>query len=477
MNASQKQQQVLSTLNIDGSRRWIRPRPNAGRFLSARRVVAYFLIAVFTLLPYIRVDGKPSILLDIIRREFTLFGTTFYPTDTLLLALLVLSWFVSIFLVTAFLGRFWCGWLCPQTVYMEFVYRPIERLFEGKPGGRKKTGGWRKPAKILAYLLISMFLAHTFLAYFVGIDQLVHWIGRSPLNHPTSFLVMAFVTAMMMFDFAFFREQTCIVACPYGRFQSVLLDRNSLIVGYDKTRGEPRGKKIRTPKGGEVALNVIGDCVDCNKCVTCCPTGIDIRDGLQMECIGCAQCVDACDSVMDKIGRARGLIRYSSQAALEGGKRKVVRPRTLLYPLLLGALLTGLVLTAVGRTPAEISIIRARGQPFYVSDNEIINNARIRVRNRTDTDVSYSVQLIDVADGHLLIDEADGALTVGAGALASTTATIAVTPAAFANGDFVVTVRVTGSDGYAKDVEFRLFGPRYTPPTDGGNDQVKPGDG
>lgn len=388
---------VLSTLNADGSRRWLRPRLSKGRYLTARRVVAYSLIAIFTLLPYITIKGKPAILLNIPDREFTFFGFTFLPTDTVLLALFMLSVFVTIFLITALFGRVWCGWACPQTVYMEFVYRPIERLIEGSPSKMRKvtaaTGG-KKVLKFAVYLLVSLFIAHIFLAYFVGVDQLKVWVTRSPFEHPTSFLVMAAVTGLMMFDFGFFREQVCLVACPYGRFQSVMLDRESLIVTYDQNRGEPRGKiKRKKNRDGDVSLDVMpnGDCIDCKMCVTTCPTGIDIREGLQMECIGCAQCIDACDSVMDKVGRPRGLIRYSSQAAVEDGKWSLWRPRIFFYPALLVLFVSLFVYTLSTKAEADVTVMRAQGVTFVERGGGLIQNQlRIKLTNRTDETRSYT---------------------------------------------------------------------------------------
>ncbi len=241
---------VLSTLNEDGSRRWLRPKLSVGAFFRKRRVVAYALMVVFFLIPYLRMNGRPLVLLDVPHRQFTLFGYTFLPTDTLLFMLLLISIAIGIFLLTALFGRVWCGWACPQTVYMEFLFRPIERFFEGGRSGSmaldKRPGLHpRRLAKNAVYVLLALFLAHTFLAYFVGIDQLVQWVRQSPFEHPTSFLIMAGTTAAIFFDFGWFREQTCLVACPYGRLQSVLLDRQSVIVGYDVLRGEPRTHKVK----------------------------------------------------------------------------------------------------------------------------------------------------------------------------------------------------------------------------------------
>mgnify|MGYP001355652252 FL=1 len=389
---------ILSTLNDDGSRRWLKPRPSPGKFWHARRAVAYLLIAIFTAIPYLTINGKPAVLLDIIARRFTILGYTFLPTDTLLLAFTLLIIGLGIFLFTAIFGRVWCGWGCPQTVYMEYVFRPIERFFEGTPGRAKK--GWlqhspaRKFLKLGVYFIVSCYLAHTFLAYFVGVDQLRIWVTRSPVNHPTAFAVMAIVTALMMFDFTFFREQTCLVVCPYGRFQSALIDRQSLIVAYDKNRGEPRGKKPAPHTGGpgDLSLKVIGDCVDCGMCVQTCPTGIDIRNGLQMECVHCTQCIDACDSVMAKLKRPLGLIRYASQAEIAGEPRRFFRPRIVVYPLILCILITGFVITLLTRTPFNATLLRTRGAPFIeLPDGTIGNNARLELVNREDQPVELHV--------------------------------------------------------------------------------------
>ncbi|HLB37401.1 MAG TPA: 4Fe-4S binding protein, partial [Gemmatimonadales bacterium] len=220
---------VLPTLNQDGTRRWLRPKLSRGRFFRRRRGLAWVLIALFALIPYLRLNGKPLILLDVVRRQFTMFGTTFLPTDTVLLMLLLVGIFLAIFWLTAVYGRVWCGWACPQTVYMEFLYRPIERLIEG--GSRAQSDldrrGWalRRLIKHAVFVGLSLFLAHTFLAYFVGVEELRRWVTRSPVEHPAAFLVMATTTALMFLDFGWFREQVCMVACPYGRLQSVLLDR------------------------------------------------------------------------------------------------------------------------------------------------------------------------------------------------------------------------------------------------------------
>ena len=384
---------VLSTLESDGSRRWLYPRLSRGVLWKRRRALAYFLILFFVVLPHLRMpNGRPVVLLDIASREFVFFGHPFLPTDTLLLTLLMLGVFLTIVLATALVGRVWCGWACPQTVYMEFLFRPIDRLFEGTTGKggkpKKSPTGIMAVARFAVYFVLCCLLAHTFLAYFVGTDRLAVWIRRSPFEHPTSFLVMGATTGLMLFDFLFFREQLCLIACPYGRFQSVMLDRQSLIVAYDENRGEPRKKGRRTE------LNTGGDCVDCNQCVVVCPTGIDIRDGLQLECVNCTQCIDACNNVMDRVKRPRGLIRYTSQDALAGKRARRLRVRTVAYPILL--MLVGVAFLTVLATKYafDARLMRGRGNPFQQTTPGIItNNFNLRLTNRTEAPRRYEIEV------------------------------------------------------------------------------------
>lgn len=459
---------VLSTLERDGSRRWLFPSLSTGRLWRWRRIVAYVLIVVFVAIPHLRLSGKPLILLNIPAREFTLFGTTFLPTDTLLLALAMVGLFVAIALVTAVGGRLWCGWACPQTVYMEYLFRPIDRLFEGTAGrGGKPQRSLTPPMRILrwsVYLLLSMLLAHTFLAYFVGTEQLARWIRSSPTQHPMAFLVMFGTTAAMLFDFLFFREQMCLIACPYGRFQSVMLDRRSLIVGYDYGRGEPRGKlskKAATSHPAKGAHPAKGDCVACNRCVAVCPTGIDIRDGLQMECINCAQCIDACNDVMRKVGRPEGLIRYTSQDELQGKPARLLRPRTMLYPILLLGI--GIAFFSVLSTKYAFDVrpLRAGGNPFSQGPvGEIRNSFRLRIVNRSDLRQSYAIEVVQPAEAVLTVVDEDG-LTLDPGHTSIVPLMIEVPRGVMPrSGRLDATIRIEDSNGIQRSIEYTLLGPR-----------------
>lgn len=457
------EERVLPTLNDDGTRRWITPKHAAGRFNTIRTVVGWLLIGVFVAIPFLRMNGRPLVWLDLPARRFTLFGKVFLPTDTEVLLLGMLAIFVTIFLLSALLGRVWCGYGCPQTVYMEMVYRPVERFFSRLSKGYEKT--WRRPAasagKYLVFLVISMGLAHTFLAYFVSVDALAAWVRMSPFEHPVPFLVMAVTTGLVMFDFAYFREQMCTVVCPYARLQAVLLDKHSLIIGYDQKRGEPRGKAAV----GEIKRKLpmvdrsFGDCIDCRACVTVCPTGIDIREGLQLECIACAQCVDACDAIMNKVGAPEGLIRYSSQATLEeGAAPKLLRARTAIYPVVL-ALLVGLLAFAVSRHDgAEVKVLRGVGATFTEqADGVIANPIRVRIANRSAETTPYSLR-VEGPEGVTLVAPMNP-VVVAPDATESAPAFVRAPRALFAGGDVEVKIVVESPDGWSTALPFKLLGP------------------
>lgn len=453
------QENVLSTLHKSGSRRWIMPKLAQGLWWHRRRAVAYVLMVIFVIVPHLRMYGRPIIKLDILAREFTLLGHTFLPTDTLLVALLLLTALVGVVFATTAIGRAWCGWACPQTVYIEFLFRPLDRLFMGTIGRggapKDKLPPWKEAIRFVLYLGIISVLANSFLAYFVGTEQLAEWLWGSPLDHPIAFAVMATTTGLLMYDFFYFREQTCLIACPYGRFQSVMLDQQSLIVAYDPGRGEPRRK------GKRAEDDSAGDCVDCNQCVVVCPTGIDIRDGLQMECINCTQCIDACDNVMQKVGRETGLIRYTSQAALSGAAWKFWRARTIAYPVILLLLASGFVLAAAGKYSFDARVIRGKGAPFVsLVPGQTTNSFSLRLVNRSDEPQQYQVTIMEPANAELEVVEPQLLeLAVDESNLVPIQIHFPISTTA-GDGNEKVFMQISDSSGHQKTIDFKLLGPR-----------------
>ncbi len=371
----------LSSIRADGGRLAIHPLEVKGRFITWRRVTFIALIAIYLLAPLVHLGGHPAVHLDVGARRFYLLGGTFNAQDFWMVLLLATGFVFSVLFVTAWRGRLWCGWACPQTVFLEGVYRPIERLFDGPSTRRAKLAGqpWTGPrmaravAKHAAYLAVSIFIAHAATALFVSLHDLRGMIVEGPAAHLEAFAWTTSFTAALYFNFGWFREQFCVVLCPYGRLQSVLHDKESVTVAYDAKRGEPRGKISTTT----------GDCIDCRKCVQACPTAIDIRDGLQMECLACAQCVDACDDVMARIGKPQGLIRYASQNELAGGKRRVLRPRLFLYAALATIAVGTLTVVLLTRTPFEANVLRLRGVPFVVEGDRVRNQLEVHVVNKS----------------------------------------------------------------------------------------------
>jgi len=454
-------------MNEDGSRRWVRPKPATGAWFTRRRAVAYLLMVVYVAIPHVTINGKPSIWLNAVRREFTFFGYTFLATDTVLFMLLMGTLVLLVFTFTALFGRVWCGWGCPQTVWMEFVFRPIERWVEGGRMGSlqiDKTSGHLHPRRLLKYaiyLVIALFLAHTFLAYFVSVDQLAVWVRRSPIEHPSSFAIMAVTSVLVFLDFSYFREQTCTIACPYGRWQSVLLDRSSLIIAYDQGRGEPRMKGMRS------RLPTAGDCIDCGACVATCPTGIDIRDGLQMECIHCTQCADACDAIMASVGKPAGLIRYTSREILAGGKRHLLRPRTVLYPTMLALVSGTLVYQLNTKADADVTLLRSADRPFTEeADGRVANQVRVKIANRSGGHRAYRIEVTGVEGGQVVIPV--NPFPVAEGNTETVSLFILLPREHFATGDQMITIRVSDGTAFTADFPWRLLGPRdstsRTPP-------------
>jgi cytochrome c oxidase accessory protein FixG len=383
----------VTTINEDGSRRFVHATSVRGRFARWRAMLAVVLTTIYVALPWIRINGNPALFLDVAHRQFHYFGLTFVSQDIWIVFFVMSGIGFCLFFLSALLSRVWCGWACPQTVFLD-IARRIERWCEGDATERRKldrspwtfTKTVRRSAKHVLYALFSLFLAHVLLSYFVSLPRLYAMMKHAPAENLGSFAFVFLIAGALWFNLAWFREQFCIVLCPYGRLQSALIDSDSLVVGYDAKRGEPRGKK-----GTEGA----GDCVDCLRCVQVCPTGIDIRQGLQMECIGCTACIDACDSVMAKLDRKPGLIRYDSRHGFEGKRTRWVRPRTLLYTGLavLGAI--ALTIETSSLKSATVSLTRVTGIPYVVEGGVVRNQFLVRVLNKRNAPITFRLEIAD----------------------------------------------------------------------------------
>ncbi|MEW6057615.1 MAG: cytochrome c oxidase accessory protein CcoG [Bdellovibrionota bacterium] len=389
LNPKDLPQDRLTTSDKEGRRVYVYPSDVTGRFKKYRNVVQVFLILIFLVLPWINIGGYQSVLLDIPNRRFAIFGLTFWAHDAPMLVFVFGGAALSIAFITAVWGRAWCGWACPQTVFIENVFRRIERFVEGDAVARKAldAGGWsgdkvwKKALKWSLFLGVTLVISHSFLAYFVGAQNLGQIIRRTPGENFGSFLFMAAFSGLLLFDFGWFREQFCTVVCPYGRFQSLLMDNHSLVISYDEKRGEPR-------KQTHISQEKTGDCVNCYRCVQVCPTGIDIRRGVQLECIACTACIDACDDVMERLKKPRGLIRYATEVAMHGQKTSFIRPRTIVYFLLVLAVAIGLIATVRGRSDVELLLVRPNDVPYQDlghidGKRKIANRFKVELSNQT----------------------------------------------------------------------------------------------
>lgn len=404
----------LATVNEQGGRNWIYPKKPSGRYYKARNIFALFLLAFFFSGPFIEINGHPLLMINIIERQFVIFGVAFWPQDLHLLVFGMLTFIVGIVLFTAIFGRLFCGWACPQTIFMEMVFRRVEYWIEGDSNAqiRLNKAPWnaekvlKKGSKHAIFYTMAFLISNLFLAYVIGKDAWFKLITDPPSQHVAGLSSMIIFSGVFYGVFAFMREQVCHFVCPYGRMQSVMLDNNSINVMYDYVRGESRAKigdrnKIETRKATLADLGFsedaqFGDCIDCTQCVKVCPMGIDIRNGTQLECVHCTACIDACDEIMDKIDKPRGLIRYSSENAIKKEQRKIITPRVLAYSGVMLVLLTTFIILMTLRSDLETTILRERGTLFQeLPNNRFSNIYTIKVINKTFDDIDYELQLIE----------------------------------------------------------------------------------
>ncbi len=456
----------IATVNEKGKRNWIYPKKPDGWYYDMRTYVSYGLLLILFLLPFIKVNGEPFILLNVLERHFILFGVSFAPQDFYLFALAMITGTLFIILFTVVFGRLFCGWVCPQTIFMEMVFRKIEYWIEGDGNAQRRLAKapWtpekirKKTLKHGIFILISIVIAHTFLSYIIGADAVWEIITSSPADNLSGFVSMVVFTVVFYGVFSVMREQVCIAICPYGRLQGVLLDKNSIAVIYDWVRGEPRGKMQKKKKaapekkdheckstcvncrdGGSCADDILdkiekdvaaaaqnvkkdsviepglifppvvdegvaklGDCIECTLCVQVCPTGIDIRNGTQLECINCTACMDACDAVMIKIGREPGLIRYDSHNGIAEKKRKLITPRVIAYSVVLLAMLVINTALLTTRSEVDVLLMRTPGMLYQKNDDGTISNLyNYQIINKTRKDILVEFRLVDSTTGSI----------------------------------------------------------------------------
>ena len=388
----------IATVDEKGKRKWVYAQKPKGKFYNIRSWVSWGFFALFFTLPFIKLNGRPLFLFNIPEAKFIIFGKIFWPQDFMIFGLTMVTFIIFIVLFTAAFGRLFCGWVCPQTIFMEMLFRKAEYLIEGDAGRQKllNKSPWtsekirKKVLKHFVFFLLSFIIANFFLAYIIGIDELKKIISEPVSEHIVGFLAIIIFSAIFYAVYAFFREQACTVVCPYGRLQSVLLDRNSMIVAYDHQRGEPRGKY---KKQQEAQLSQ-GDCIDCFQCVKVCPTGIDIRNGTQMECVGCTACIDACNVMMIAVNKPTGLVRYASEAGISEGKKLRYTGRMRFYTFLLIILSGILTLLLISRKDIDGTILRTKGLTYQERGTDSMSNLfNIKVINKTINDMPVTLRL------------------------------------------------------------------------------------
>ncbi len=449
---------ALTTTSTEGKRIKVFPAkpPQNGFWFVRRQWVQWGMLALYVAIPWIQINGHPFLQLDIAHRRFSVFGQLFFAHEVPNLVFVALMFLMFIALITTLFGRAWCGWSCPQTVFIERVYRKIEFWIDGDHLAQRKLNAapmdinkfFKRSLKYGVFALVSILLGQIFLGYFVGPKEAFSYLTMSPAQHPSAFLSVMIMSAVVMFDFGWFREQFCLVACPYGRMQSVFMDQGSFFLAYDEKRK---------------------DCIDCGKCVAVCPTGIDVRQGLQFECIACTACADACDSVMTKINKPKGLIGYGNLLTLQGLKTKWFRARVWVYGILFILVTSGFVYRLQTRQIHQLEVIRAVDTPYQqVKDPDgkdfVINHFKIRFYNLdwNEAKVDYTVSESARAKGIEIIRAPNdqGLQIVASGGNTLSQFFLKVPKSEFVEGSAVTSITGVWDDGEVKqDAEVKLVGP------------------
>ncbi|ATA91684.1 cytochrome c oxidase accessory protein CcoG [Capnocytophaga canimorsus] len=407
----------IGTINEEGKRVWVYPKKPSGKFYNYRKYVSYFLLLFLFTAPFIKIEGNQFLMFNVLERRFNIFGLPFWPQDFYLFVISMIIGVVFVTLFTVAFGRIFCGWICPQTIFMEMVFRRIEYWIDGDRGAQmrldKQPWNGEKIRKRLLkwsiFFIISFAISNIFLAYLIGSDELLKLIADGPLAHLSTFVALLIFTGIFYFVFSWFREQACIIACPYGRLQGVLLDNQSIVVAYDYKRGESENGRKKFRKNEDRQALGYGDCIDCMQCVHVCPTGIDIRNGTQLECVNCTACIDACDEVMEKVGYPKGLIRYASEENIAKKAPFKFNLRMKGYTAVLSALIIVLIGMLFLRSELQATVLRLPGQLYQHEPDDVISNVyTYKIINKTTKDfenVSFKVVSPIAADVVLVSKE------------------------------------------------------------------------
>ncbi len=452
----------IATADETGRRLWVFAAKPKGRLYTARTIVSVFLFAFFFGAPFIKFGGEPMLLFDILGRRFIIFGLAFWPQDFHLFVLATITFIVFVVLFTAVFGRLFCGWICPQTVFLEMLFRRIEFWIDGGPAKQRrlKKQNWnaeklfKRALKHTVFYGISFLVGNTFLAYIIGIERLREIVTAPPSEHVAGLVIMLIFSFLFYGVFSWFREQACTIVCPYGRLQSVLIDSNSIIVAYDYRRGEPRKPLSRTEERADA-----GDCVECGQCVAVCPTGIDIRNGTQLECVNCTACIDACNRTMRKVDYPEGLIRYSSESRIASGAGFKMTGRLAIYSVLLVGLLAVSTFLLTTRSDVETTILRAPGSLCQETVGGALQNVyTVNVANKTFKELSITFRLKSPAAGTM--ETIGGELRVKPEGYAESAAVVTLPAELMHGSSTIIVIEVLHNGEIVEEVTTSFRGPQ-----------------
>lgn len=458
----------IGTINEEGKRAWVYPKKPVGKFYKYRKYVSYVLLTFLIVAPFVKINGNQFLLFNVLERRFNILGFPFWPQDFYLFVIMMIIGVVFIIFFTAAFGRIFCGWICPQTIFMEMVFRRVEYWIDGDRGAqiRLDKQAWnaekirKRVLKWFIFFVISFIIANVFLAYFIGSDRLIQYVFEGPLDHISTLISLLIFTAVFYFIFAWFREQVCIIACPYGRLQGVLLDNKSIIVAYDHKRGEKEEGRAKFRKNEDREASGKGDCIDCFQCVQVCPTGIDIRNGTQLECINCTACIDACDSIMEAVNLPKGLIRYASEENIEKKAPFSFTPRLKGYTavlIILIGVLTGLLFL---RSDVEANVLRLPGQLYEHKENNMISNVfTYKLLNKTTKNIEDIHFKLKSPKGTIKTVK-QGEIIVPAQDLAEGTLFIEINSSALSGDKNRAVIEVYSGDNLIETTSVTFLGPR-----------------